>query len=77
MKKVFNVHGGPCHNKQIQADFLSSEKIVSIQLVDKNRREDLTPSRIENNGKVYYPPVHDVSWSNETLLEFIYDQGNQ
>ncbi len=77
MKKVFNAHGGPCHNKQIQADFLSSEKIISIQLVDKNRREDLAPSRIENNGKVFYPPVHDVSWSDETLLEFSYDQENQ
>lgn len=74
MKKVFNFSGGPCSSAQVQADFVSAKKIVSIIMLDQQRRLVLDSSRVEAQGHVYYPILHDLSWSDETILEFTYEK---
>jgi hypothetical protein len=73
MKKVFNASGGPCHSKQIQVDFLSPLKILSIRLVDKNKQMILDKTLIEPNGHIYLPPLSDLNWSDDAILEFQFD----
>lgn len=72
MKKVFNAYGGPCNSRQIQVDFLTPQKVFGIEMVDGNKKKFFKQEWIESNGQIYFPPLYDQSWSDDTLLIFTF-----
>lgn len=70
MRKVFNAVGGACHSADIQVDFLSARPVKAMHLAYQGKRKTLPASAIEAGGHIYMPPVHDLSWDDDSLLEF-------
>lgn len=73
VRAVAAAFGGACHSPRVKVDFVSAQAINDIYLVDGARREALPRQWIEQAGHVYLPPVHDPTWSDDTLLEFDYE----
>ena len=61
--------GGACQSALVKVDFFSDRPLREVVLVDGQRREPLPASRIEADGHVFLPPLHDRNWSDDTLVE--------
>lgn len=72
---TINAFGGPCTSSAIKVDYISEQALAAVYLVSGQRREMLAAKWIEENGHVYLPPVHDLSWPDDTLVQFEYLDG--
>lgn len=71
-RATINAFGGPCTTSAIKVDYISERPLAAVYLEMGERRERLASKWIEENGHVYLPPVHDTSWSDDTLVRFEY-----
>lgn len=69
---AINALGGACHSTAVKVDYLSERPLATVTLESGARREQLAAKWIENQGRVYLPPVNDASWPDDTLLRFEY-----
>ena len=70
-----NALGGPCTSAAIKVDYISVNPLANIYLDSGQRHEKLDAKWIEGNGHIYLPPVHDLSWPDDTLIRFEYRDG--
>ncbi len=77
VRVVARALGGACQSARVKVDFVSEQAIRDVHLVDGARREALPRQSIEQAGHVFLPPLHDASWSDDTVLEFDYESAGQ
>lgn len=73
-RKLFRLAGGPCHSSLIHVPFPVFRKLLAVQARSGERTLDI---RVTDDRQRYVPPLHDLSWEDDTLLTITYaDDGN-
>ena len=73
-RKLFRLAGGPCHSSLIHVPFPVFRKLLAVQVRSGERTLDI---RVTDDRQRYVPPLHDLSWEDDTLLTITYaDDGN-
>ncbi|WP_219117481.1 hypothetical protein [Janthinobacterium sp. UMAB-56] len=68
-RNVFRLAGGPCHSSLIYVPFPVARKLLAVQARSGERILDI---RVTQDRQRYVPPLHDVSWDDNTLLTLTY-----
>jgi hypothetical protein len=73
-RNLFRLAGGPCHSSLIHVPYPVLRKLLAVQARSGERTLDI---RITEDRQRYVPPLHDVTWDDNTLLTLTYaDDGN-
>lgn len=73
-RNLFRLAGGPCHSSLIHVPFPVFRKLLAVQARSGERTLDI---RVTEDRQRYVPPLHDLSWDDNTLLTLTYaDDGN-
>jgi hypothetical protein len=73
-RNLFRLAGGPCHSSLIHVPFPVFRKLLAVQARSGERTLDI---RVTQDRQRYVPPLHDLSWDDNTLLTLTYaDDGN-
>lgn len=64
--------GGLCHTSLARIGFRTPRALAAATLVAGERREALAANRIGKDGETFMPPLHDRSWPDDTLIEFVF-----
>lgn len=63
--------GGACHSSRGRVFYTAPQPFTGVTLIDGARREKLPTERLDPKDPARYaPPIHDDSWSNDTLVQF-------
>jgi hypothetical protein len=70
-QRVFiNAFNGPCKTSAVHTNYVAPRPVRAVTLVSGTRHAHLDEKWIEDDGRMYVPPLHDASWPDDTLLEF-------
>lgn len=69
MRNLFKLAGGPCHSSLIHVPFPVVRALVAVQAASGERSAQI---RVTDDHLRYVPPLHDQSWSDDTLLTLTY-----
>lgn len=77
-RPLFSSADGSCSSDQVKNLFPSSKSVVAIQMAYGNRIQIYhnLPGK-KYDGYVYYVPLHDQGWPDDTLFELIYRDPTQ
>ncbi|PLY42228.1 hypothetical protein CSZ94_11265 [Janthinobacterium sp. ROICE36] len=68
-RNLFRLAGGPCNSSLIYVPFPVARKLLAVQARSGERILDI---RVTHDRQRYVPPLHDVSWDDNTLLTLTY-----
>ena len=69
--------GGVCHTSRSRVFYSTNAPITGATLVSGSRRERFPAERLDAKDRARYaPPLHDRSWSDDTLVEFKFAMPN-
>ncbi|MGK5061649.1 hypothetical protein [Janthinobacterium sp. LB3P112] len=68
-RNLFRLAGGPCHSSLIHVPFPVARKLLAVQARSGERTLEI---RVTQDRQRYVPPLHDVSWDDNTLLTLTY-----
>ncbi|WP_071324899.1 hypothetical protein [Janthinobacterium sp. 1_2014MBL_MicDiv] len=68
-RNLFKLAGGPCHSSLIHVPFPVARALVAVQATSGERAAQI---RVTDDHLRYVPPLHDQSWSDDTLLTLTY-----
>jgi len=69
MRNFFRMAGGPCHSALIHVPFPSRHPLASVEARSGERSMSV---RLKEDMRRYVPPLHDLSWDDNTLLILTY-----
>lgn len=74
-RNFVRVLGGPCKTKKVSLAFpVELMGLQSAVLVDGDRRQIL---HVDPARSTYVPPLYDANFSDDALIEFMYDSGGE
>lgn len=68
-RNLFRLAGGPCHSSLIHVPFPVLRKLLAVQARSGERTLDI---RVTQDRQRFVPPLHDVTWDDNTLLTLTY-----
>lgn len=73
-RAVAGVAGGACQSRHITVLNLAPRPLLEYSLVSGERRQKFGPYKSKAGSKVpvYWVPLHDASWPDDALVEFVY-----
>ena len=65
---------GACNSKHVIVQHLAPKPLLEYWLVSGARRQKYVPAKNEAKIalQIYYVPLHDTSWPDDALVEFVY-----
>ena len=66
-RTLFNLEGNPCHSAMVSVIFYEDQQLKSVSLIDGEKRKLFSAKDMQ-----YTLPLHDSTWSNDSLIEFEY-----
>lgn len=68
-RNLFRLAGGPCHSSLIHVPFPVFRTLLAVQARSGERTAAI---RVTDDQQRYVPPLHDLTWDDDTLLTLTY-----